>query len=395
MPSCAPRARLTALQVLAAGTDARRPAGAPDRRSRAASSSCRRRSRRAGRRPRPAPRRQSRSRIDRGAVVSGRQALDRARRAHGVPPRAVEPDAGAASAVAARPRYAATTRRVAPHLVRRPGGDHLAELQHDDVVADRSRTSPMSWSTRSIDVPAVGDLRAAAGRARSLSLRVQARGRLVQAQQPRLRREARATPTSLRCPCGELARASPSAIEPRSSSSSARRRRRRSPRRPARESAASATHDGRSAATARFSRTVRSSNSSVLCQVRASPRRARACGGRPRRRRPSSSTRPVAADEAGDRVDEGRLAGAVGPDQPDELALADLEVDVVEGVHAAEAHGQPGGRSSDGRREPGGRRPRAAGRAASGGPAAGASAACWPCAGRAGRRRRRCRPGSG
>ena len=76
----------------------------------------------------------------------------------------------------------------------------------------------------------------------------------------------------------------------------------------------------RSAATTRFSRTSRSSNSSVLCHVRARPRRDRACGGSRPRSCPSSSTRPVAGDEAGDRVDERRLAGAVRADQADQLA---------------------------------------------------------------------------
>jgi hypothetical protein len=50
--------------------------------------------------------------------------------------------------------------------------------------------------------------------------------------------------------------------------------------------------DGRCDATERFSRTVRSSKSSTDCHVRASPLLARACGARPERSWPSSSTRP-------------------------------------------------------------------------------------------------------
>ncbi len=47
-------------------------------------------------------------------------------------------------------------------------------------------------------------------------------------------------------------------------------------------------------------------------------------------------------DEAGDRVDEGRLARTVRPDQSHELAVIDDEVDVLHGMDAAEAHRQPG-----------------------------------------------------
>ena len=54
------------------------------------------------------------------------------------------------------------------------------------------------------------------------------------------------------------------------------------------------------------------------------------------------------AHEARDRVDEGRLAGAVRPDQPDELALLDGDVDLVDGAHAAETH-REAGRGEDGR----------------------------------------------
>ena len=47
------------------------------------------------------------------------------------------------------------------------------------------------------------------------------------------------------------------------------------------------------------------------------------------------------ADEAGDGVDERRLAGAVGADQAHQLARGHLEVDFVERVDAAEGHRQP------------------------------------------------------
>jgi hypothetical protein len=46
------------------------------------------------------------------------------------------------------------------------------------------------------------------------------------------------------------------------------------------------------------------------------------------------------ANEAGDGVDEGRLAGAVRADQADQLPIVDGEVDVLHRVHATEADRQ-------------------------------------------------------
>ena len=43
-------------------------------------------------------------------------------------------------------------------------------------------------------------------------------------------------------------------------------------------------------------------------------------------------------DEPGEAVDERRLAGPVGTDQPDDLAFLDVEVDLVDGAQAAERH---------------------------------------------------------
>ena len=64
---------------------------------------------------------------------------------------------------------------------------------------------------------------------------------------------------------------------------------------------------------------------------------------RPRVRRQPREIVPVeldaarGTDERGDRVDERRLAGAVRPDQPDQLALLDDDVDLVDGAYASEA----------------------------------------------------------
>ena len=49
---------------------------------------------------------------------------------------------------------------------------------------------------------------------------------------------------------------------------------------------------------------------------------------------PSKMTAPPAAgDEARDRLEQRRLAGAVGAEQGDDLALVDLEVDAEEHLH--------------------------------------------------------------
>ena len=47
--------------------------------------------------------------------------------------------------------------------------------------------------------------------------------------------------------------------------------------------------------------------------------------------------------QAGEAVEEGGLAGAVGADEADDLAAVDGEVDVAYGGEAAEAHGDAGG----------------------------------------------------
>ena len=198
----------------------------------------------------------------------------------------------------------------------------------------------MSWSTSSIAWPSSARRRSSRPELLAL-LRVEPRGRLVEAQEPRLRDERPRDPDELALPLGELARhrvgdaSEPEQLEHRSRS--------RPSRRSVRETVSPIVRqtEGRCEATRRFSPTERSSNSSIDCHVRASPRRARACGGRPVRSSPSSRTRPSRADEAADRVDEGRLAGAVRADQADEPALADLEVDVDDGVHAAEADRDP------------------------------------------------------
>ena len=101
-------------------------------------------------------------------------------------------------------------------------------------------------------------------------------------------------------------------------------------------------------ATARFSRTLRSSNRSTDCQVRASPSAARLCARQPFEHPPVQLDPPAVRYEPRDRVDERRLARAVRADQPDELALRDREVDLVERPQAAEGDRDAGRREDDG-----------------------------------------------
>ncbi len=108
-----------------------------------------------------------------------------------------------------------------------------------------------------------------------------------------------------------------SANAPRSMRSSAKST--SMPRAVRRGAIASTTGDhqrGVSAATSRFSCTLRSSNSSTDWNVRPIPARARWWARSPSMRRPPSAIAPLARrHEPGERVDRGRLAGTVGPDE--------------------------------------------------------------------------------
>ncbi|GAA4557569.1 hypothetical protein GCM10010309_70060 [Streptomyces violaceochromogenes] len=53
--------------------------------------------------------------------------------------------------------------------------------------------------------------------------------------------------------------------------------------------------------------------------------------------------------QGGDAADGGGLAGAVGPEQPEDLALPDGEVESVHGVVVAEGVGEPGAGDGVGR----------------------------------------------
>ena len=102
-----------------------------------------------------------------------------------------------------------------------------------------------------------------------------------------------------------------------------------------------------SSATATLARTVRSSNSSTDCHVRARPSCLRRCAAKPVETAPGQRHAPSVWHEARDGVDQGRLARAVGPDQPDDLARLDVQCDSVVGEQAAVAR-----RSGPGSRDP-------------------------------------------
>jgi hypothetical protein len=162
-------------------------------------------------------------------------------------------------------------------------------------------TSPMSCSISSIDCPWSARARRQApssplsrvSRPAAGSSRHSSRG---------LAASARATPTSLRWPMDSWAGLASAAQS-----------------RPTRASACSADPSRAAssrAATVRFSRTSRSSNSSVLCHVRASPRRARSYGSSPPRSVPPSSTRPVLATKPEAASTSVVLPAPLGPIRP-------------------------------------------------------------------------------
>ena len=104
--------------------------------------------------------------------------------------------------------------------------------------------------------------------------------------------------------------------------------------------------------------TVNSGKSVADWNVRPSPSAAREAGGlspissSPRRTEPEAVTKPPIG------VHQRRLAGAVAPDQPDDLAALHDQADVVDRGDAAEVHAQVGdGERGDAAPRCSGRRP--------------------------------------
>ena len=188
------------------------------------------------------------------------------------------------------------------------------------------RSTPASWSSRTERTTAANSGTSASGSpaaGSSISTNV---GSVA---------SARATPSRRSSPCASAPAGSVglSASRPITSRRSAARRR-----------ASRGEAPTPSAATSTFSRTESDRNARLCWNVRASPWRPRRLALQRVMSRPSSSTVPSVGEvEAAEQVDEGRLAGAVRPDQPDDLVAVQLERDALHGLHPVERAGQAGG----------------------------------------------------
>ena len=194
----------------------------------------------------------------------------------------------------------------------------------------------MSWSTRKIDVPAV--TKPAQAPAELLALvRVEAGGGLVEADEQRSHDERPRDADELALPLGQLL-GHRVRQAPRARAAPARSDISESPVRRDGHGLLERAPDGRAM---RGDEQVLADRQ-VVEQLDRLPRprepEARTCVRRqPRQVATVELDASPGAHEAGDRVDEGRLARAVRPDEADELPRGDLEIDVDDGVHAAEA----------------------------------------------------------
>src|SRR5579875_2351361 len=136
-------------------------------------------------------------------------------------------------------------------------------------------TRPMSWSTSSTAVPELAMPGSSLPSSRLWRVSSPAAGSSRHSSRGRAT-SARPMPARLRSAC-DSSQGMASATASRPSS---------------RSSPSTGAAPPPRAATVRFSRTLRSSNSSTVCHVRASPRLARACGGSPFRLAPPSRTSP-------------------------------------------------------------------------------------------------------
>ena len=235
----------------------------------------------------------------------------------------------------------------------------------------------MSCSISSTVGPAVADL-ADQLLQRHLLGRVHPGGRLVEQQQLGVRWPA---PGRSPAGAGRRRRGSWPPRRPRrgcrrTSSSSRATARRRAPRPGARGRPSTAPGTlvrwRASAPTITFSRAVMLVNSRMFWNVRAMPRPGDLVGlapGEVDAREPDCALGRLV--HAGHDVEHRRLAGAVGPDQREDLALVDVEVELGDGDHAAEADREarrsstrPPGRPARRRSAAGGSRPCRTGSAA-------------------------------
>ena len=198
-----------------------------------------------------------------------------------------------------------------------------------------SITSAMLWSIRSTPAPCSSRTdRTTAGEGGHLRLG-QPRRRLVHEHEPRPRRERPRDAEAPLVAVGEV-----------------RGRRVRVPRRgratsstpSARSFASRGDAPTPSAATSTFSRTESPRKAWLCWNVRVRPARPRRSGLQPRHVPAAELDRALVGPvEAGEHVDERRLAGAVRPDQPHDLVVVDLEIDAGERLHALEGPRDGGG----------------------------------------------------
>ena len=79
----------------------------------------------------------------------------------------------------------------------------------------------------------------------------------------------------------------------------------------------------------------------TIWKVRITPRSAISSGIRPEMRSPLNATSPaVGFERAGDQIEAGGLAGAVGTDHREDFALAHVEADVLDGDQTAKRLGE-------------------------------------------------------
>ena len=270
---------------------------------------------------------------DRRAVVAGGQALDGQDRVAHHPASRVQRVGGAARARAAQ--VGLDHARIAADLVGRPRRDHLAELEHDDVVADAEHEAHVVVDEQ--DRRALVDDPAQLAPELLALGRVEAGAGLVEADDARRARERPRHADELALALGELVgQPVGHALEAHEVQRIVGRGLAR--RRPPEDLAQRAPHRRR----LRGDREVLG-HGQVVEELGRLPRARQAAARALVRRQPRQLAAvqldaPAGAHEAGDRVDEGRLARAVGADQPDHGALGHLEPDVDERLHAAEAH---------------------------------------------------------
>ncbi len=247
---------------------------------------------------------------------------------------------GALQLAGRRPEIGGDHVRIEAHLGGRAGGDHLAELDHDDPVADAEHEAHVVVDEQGRRAT-VDDLAQLTTEHHRL-VGVEAGGRLVEAQQLGAGGQRSGDGDELALALGQLARrgvgetAEVEHIERLV------------------DRIGVGDRPGEHLLDRRPRRRVDGRHGEVLAHGEVVEQLDRLPGAR--HALPGAGVGAQAGDvgavdgdraevrhEAGDRVDERRLAGPVRADQPDQLAGLDFEVDVDDGVHAPERHRDPAG----------------------------------------------------